>query len=469
MPTLRTRNAALLVKIESTPGTFDAPNTTTDGILIERPRIGYGPQLVQTDEVTGSLDSEAPIVGGMQATLQFPFYLKGGVLPGVAPEWGKLARICGLAEVATVQTISGTGIAVADNNTITDSGNQFGPLTVGTHIFVGGFSNAANANKELIVTVSAAGSIDVTNPDGSAANLAAESAGATITIRYGVAGTLATAGTTISATLQAPFAATAQLYRGMPVLLSGNPATPEFVVCNDYTVGRLLTITKLMGAALTTSTRASIPANVRYQPVSTGIPAGSVEVYMDGLRRRFRGCRGMLSLQMDAGGAWRGNVTLRGLAVDPPKADAAMVTPTYDATRPGIWRASRFAIDRIANGLESSGIEVGSRVEFPADPNDPEGFTVPEITQRQVTGTANPYETLVATRNLLATLRSGSNVLIDGQIKGNAAANAGGRLAFTIPTAILTNADPDDARGFSVEQLNWFCRGADSGFQLAIW
>ena len=445
MPVLRTRNAAVTCKIESTPGVFSAPNTTTDGVLIERPRIMYGTQNTQTDEVTGSLDPEAPIVGGMQCTIDFPFYIKGGVTPGVAPEWGKIARICGWGEVATLQTISGTGIALGDAVTITDSGNGLAALTVGT---VAHLTTPLGQTGEFVVTASAAGSLTIARTDGG--TFVAETAGATFTIRYGVAAATATAGTTISFTGAAPMAATANLYRGMPVLLSGNPATPEYVVINAYSAARLAEITKLMGSALTTSTKASIPANVRYQPTSSSIPAGSIEVYMDGIRRRFRGCRGSLRLEAMAGGAWKGTVSLRGLFES--RTDTAMITPTYDATRPGIWRASRFAIDRATCGLRQLGLNVEGQIEFPGNPNDTEGFDPPEITARSgVTVTGNPYETLVATRDLLSKLRAGTDILVDAQMKGNTAANPGQRLALTVPTARITRDDPDSDGNLAVE------------------
>jgi hypothetical protein len=248
----RTRFAAILAKSESVRGTFTAPSTTTDGVLVERPTLRINNQVVDTDEVSGSLDALAPIVGGAQCEISFPMYFKGSGTPGVAPEWSKLMKAMGLEELVTLQTISATTISVSDANTIADSGSGLAALTVGTPIHVSGFTNAAN-NGEFVVTVSAAGAIDVTKADGSAAGLVAEVAGPTVVIRYGVPAVAATAGTTTGFTAQAPWGNTAQQYRGMPVLLSGNPATPEYVVISDYTAGRVASITKTMGSALTAS------------------------------------------------------------------------------------------------------------------------------------------------------------------------------------------------------------------------
>lgn len=460
---LRTRNAAVTCKIEGTPGTFDAPNTTTDGILVERPTIRYDVQETQTDEVTGSLDPEAPIIGGTQCQIDFGFYLKGSGTPGVAPEWGKIARACGLAETVTLNTLSGTTFALTDADTIADSGSGMAALTVGTYVHV---TTAGGQIGEGVVTASAAGSIDIARLDSGAA-FVAEAAGSTWSIRYGIAGVAATAGSTTGFTAQSPWGNTLNLYRGMPVLLSGNPATPEFVIASAYSAARLAAITKTMGVALSTSTIVSIPPNVRYQPISTGIPTASLEVYMDGKRRRFRGCCGNLRFEMTAGGAWKAMASMRGLFES--QTDTAMITPTYNATRPPIWRGSRFAFDRVTGGLRMMSVDLGNQMQFPADPNDAEGFTYPLIVRRQVGMTADPYETLVATRDLFAKLRSSTDVMVDAQIKGNAGINPGQRMALTIPTATIRRNDPSQDGELATEALEAFCKGADSGFQMVAW
>jgi hypothetical protein len=79
--------------------------------------------------------------------------------------------------------------------------------------------------------------------------------------------TAATAGTATTATLQAPFAATGDLYRGMPIVLSGNPATARTTLITDYTVGRVATFARTFSPVLSTSTLAQIPINNLPKPV----------------------------------------------------------------------------------------------------------------------------------------------------------------------------------------------------------
>lgn len=105
MAQLRSRNAALLSKIESPAGAYIAMSASADGILVRAPQIKFNQQNVNTDEVTGSLDGRGPIIGGTQCEISFGAYLKGSGTAGVAPEWGKLMKGCGWAETATASAV----------------------------------------------------------------------------------------------------------------------------------------------------------------------------------------------------------------------------------------------------------------------------------------------------------------------------------------------------------------------------
>ncbi|MGE0658257.1 MAG: hypothetical protein AB7O63_02090 [Reyranellaceae bacterium] len=466
MAVLRSRNAAVLVKAESTPGAYDAPDTTTGGVLVENPQIGFSPQNVQTNEVTGSLDSEGPLVGGMQCSISFRAYLKGNGVPGTSPEWGKLMEACAWDEVATRTVITGTTFSIADTNTLADSGAGLAALTIGTPIYVSGFDDDAN-NGEFIVAASAAGEIDLVKADGSAPGLVAEAAGNTITIAYGVAAVAATAGTTIAATAQAPWSATADAYRGMPVFVSGNPVAPRQSQIADYSAGRVATLVDAFGSALDTSTDVGIPAHVLYKPNSSAIPSDSIAVYMDGVVYRFRGCRGTVNLAMTAGGAWTADFQMTGLFES--KADAAVPTPTYDGTRPGVWRDSIFSIDRTAVGLSQMALNTGAQTTYPPNPNDAEGFDPPEIVSRAMTCQIDPNAVLVATRDILSDMRAGTSKVIHARLKGGNASRPGARLGVVVPDAFYTGFSPTDRQGIAAEQVDFFPRGKDAGAFIAVW
>ena len=463
---LRAQNAAMLLKLESTEGVFATPSSSTDGILVENPDVSFDPQNVETDEVTGSLDSRGPIVGGMQCSITFDVYLKGGGNPGVAPEWDEAMQIASWAPTATKTDLVATTFAVTGGVNFTDSANGLAAVTVGTVIYTSGYVNAAN-NGEFLVSVSAAGSLTVTKLDGSAPNLVNESAGASVTIRRGIAAVVATAGLTTSFTAQAPWAATDQIYRGMPVLLSGNPATPIWSVIADYLATRVALITDLMGSTLNTSTKMSIPANVLYKPISTAIPSGSIEFYLDGVKYQFAGCRGTAKFSFPAGGAPKASFSLTGMYVN--KLDAAVPAVTYDGTRPGIWRASKFLLNRLVTALKMLNLDTGAQSQYPADPNQTEGFSSPQITDRNMSGDMDPYATTIATRDIMAAFRSGVQAIINAVLIGGNASNPGQRISVLVPKAQHISYKPGKDGKLATEQVGFFPFGQDAGFFICIY
>lgn len=115
---LRSRNSLLLFKLESTPGTDANPSAATDAVLVEgTPRVTYSPNVTQTNEATGSLDDLGPIVGGLQATIEFDVWLKGSGVAATPPEFGPLLKACGFAEVITAAAVPVAAEACAAGGT----------------------------------------------------------------------------------------------------------------------------------------------------------------------------------------------------------------------------------------------------------------------------------------------------------------------------------------------------------------
>lgn len=118
MPLAR-RKALLLAKIETTLGTDAVPVAGTDAVKVEDFTFDPNVNLVQTNEVTPSLDMSAPLVGGMRARLSFSVLLKGPGVAGQAPEWGKLMRACAFEQVITATAVPAAPEACAAGSTTT--------------------------------------------------------------------------------------------------------------------------------------------------------------------------------------------------------------------------------------------------------------------------------------------------------------------------------------------------------------
>ncbi|WP_165063937.1 hypothetical protein [Paludisphaera rhizosphaerae] len=102
---LRTRNAVLLAKIESTEGVDAAPAGSTDAVKVENLQLAPNTRLVTTNEHTGSLDGSAPLVGGTNVQVSFRTYLKGSGAAATPPEIGKLFKASGWAEQITAAAV----------------------------------------------------------------------------------------------------------------------------------------------------------------------------------------------------------------------------------------------------------------------------------------------------------------------------------------------------------------------------
>ncbi len=381
---LRTRNAVLLAKIEPTEGQDAAPSASTDAVLVENPQINFNPNLIETDEVTGSLDGAGPYVGGMTAEVTFDVLLKGSGSAGSVPEYGDLLKACGWAE-----TITAAAIPAA--------------------------------------------------PEACAAG-----------------------GSTTTAVLGTSASSTDQIYRGMPIDFTGTPAGSAFV--SDYAGGsKTATLTDTLSGSTSVSTNYQIPANVLYAPASVSISSLTIYLYLDGLLYKLVGCRGSFNLTLTSGGVGRLSFTFQGLYLS--KADAAVPAATYDATRPAPFKNGTMLVNRLAAALESLTVDLGNEQSFPENPNALEGFDASIIVRRNLTGSMNPLETLIATRDIMADFRAGTQRIIHARY----GATAGNRVGATIPAALYTNQSPGNRSGLATVEVPFSAVGQDAGGFLCLY
>lgn len=392
MAVMRSRRAAVMAKIEVTEG-VDVVPTTANAMLVENPRVTFDPSLVTTNEVTGSLDPEAPIVGGLKMSMQFDMYLKGSGTPGQAPEFGDLFKACGWEEVVTAAALP-------------------------------------------------------------------------------VSGEAGTTGSATSLTLAAGATGVAQLYRGMPIALSVNPATPANTFISNYTAGKVASLADLFAPALDNTTIYQIQPNVLYKPTSdeAAIKSLTFYCYMDGVLYKMIGSRGTFTLTMVSGQP--GKMSFQFSGIYGGKSDAAVPAITgFDPTRPPIWRnpngdgAGHFSIDHTRAALRQLVFTNGGTLVNPDNPNALEGFDPAIITMRRMTGTMDPLATLVATRNLMDDFRQGTQRLVHARV-GTASGN---RFGLVIPAAHPESYAPGERDGLNSEEIGFFCAGRDSGAFMSFW
>ncbi|MBB6251428.1 phage tail tube protein [Nitrospirillum iridis] len=280
--------------------------------------------------------------------------------------------------------------------------------------------------------------------------------------------TAISAGTTTTATLAAPFAATAQLYRYMPLMISGAPSSALSFI-SDYTVGRVATLTDTLGAALTTSALVQVPVNVLYLPSSGAQTYLTQYVYMDQLLWKFVGCCGTVKFDFSSGQAVKMSFTFSGLFVSKTTASApAAANLNYQTTRPVSWRGGVGGAFTLGSNLISGKqmtLDVGNTVVFPDDPNAQDGYGIPIITERRTTGQLNVNEALIATRDLMTDFRAGTK----RSLHARGGTVAGNRWACTMGANQILSDQPSNDSGKLMAQNQFKTAIADGGMGLCFY
>ncbi|MBS7810533.1 phage tail tube protein [Roseococcus pinisoli] len=185
----------------------------------------------------------------------------------------------------------------------------------------------------------------------------------------GIPATAATAGTVNSATLASAFSAVGQAYRGLPLLLSGNPAEPRVSMVTNYTPGRVATFGETFGAALDTSSLVALPPHVAYRVTSdeSAYKSVTIYVYKDGWLWKFVGCVGSVRVQLTTGGIAMLAFTMQGQFLGQGAAALPTALTAGTAVSPPIFKKGRSRLLGELARTSSLTFDLGVSVQQPAD------------------------------------------------------------------------------------------------------
>ncbi|MGD9470615.1 MAG: hypothetical protein AB7G24_00790 [Novosphingobium sp.] len=277
-----------------------------------------------------------------------------------------------------------------------------------------------------------------------------------------VASAALTAGTTTSGTLGTGFGTTAEIYRGMPLQLSGGASGGRIAHVSAYSAGKMATLADVFASALDTSASAALPANWTYAGTSpkdasaraTDHPSATIYIYEDGTLHKFVGCRGSIS-ELGGNTARPGYATFRLMGIYAGKSDAtlpAVSVPQHSAPvlamgTGGVTPA--LVVNRKELAISQWGLAVDQTVESPDDPNTAYGFGAAEIGGRTPVFTIDPLATLKATRDSIAEIEAGAAypaVIRYGSVAQN-------RWSLTLPQALIAESGVGTRGQFRSEQI----------------
>jgi hypothetical protein len=278
-----------------------------------------------------------------------------------------------------------------------------------------------------------------------------------------VAAAALTAGTTQSGTLGSSFSASAQAYRGQPLLLAGSPAAGRTSLITDYSSAKVAALADAFASALSASNQGGIPANWTYAPTTpldtasrTAMhPCSTIQWNEDGILHTWTDCRG--TVDFDGSSGQPGFATFSFTGIYQGRVDATMPTTINFAGQSapllvqGTGASPAFQVARRGLAVSKWSLKNGGQIETPDDPNTPIGFGSGQIADRAQVFQCDPLLTRVAVRNALAEIGAFSQypaALLFGTTAGN-------QVALVLPLIQPTDTTPTMRGKLRAETLNY--------------
>jgi hypothetical protein len=391
MADLSNQTAFAVVK-EVTPGTFVAPNTTTDTIQMSNVRVTIGGLTQDLNEYTGTLHRPGPQVLGSTFEVSGTMFLRG---------------------------IGGTTVPSAD------------AWTPGRILQAAGF--AENRIAAAIPTLVEA----------------------------------LAAGTTTAATLGTTAVGTADLYKGLMLLLAGlGSGMKRYTMIRSYTAGKVATLAEVAASALNTSNY-QIPKQLAYQLSAATPPSLSVSVWHGG--KRFDG-NGMAisSFRINLPTASRESQELPSIEFTLTgnlQAEADQACPTIT---PGLavppFRDGKLWVASTRLPGSSFSIDLNAQTAFEPDPNQVSGNGPAQLTGTQRTVSLTLSQVALATFDPNALANAGGVHPVQA-VWGSAAGNAFG---IIVTDARFNYRSPDASGQFVNTTGEMFVDGSAKDISLSI-
>lgn len=201
----------------------------------------------------------------------------------------------------------------------------------------------------------------------------------------------------------------------------------------------------------------SAGTSVAYAPISSTQESGTAYIWEDGTLMILTGCRGTVDFTGAVGERLMASFTIRGHFSGPT--DVSLPTPTYDSTVPPILINGSFAVGGYGAIIQALNFTPGLTLETPPNLNAADGFSEVLVTGRDVNGSINPEQVLVATHNFMAAFKAGTTVALDTGVIG---ATAGNRFQIEMPAVYYRGLAPGIREGVQIYELP-FGAAEDSG------
>lgn len=203
--------------------------------------------------------------------------------------------------------------------------------------------------------------------------------------------------------------------------------------------------------------------SVTYEPASTGHESITIYFYRDGKRFIVTGCRGNVSAAMETGAPGKLSFTFTGHVS--AETDTAMITPTYDSTVPVALVNVPFAIGGYSAVINALNFDTTNTIAYPPDISATDGYGEVRITMRDVNGSFDPEDTLVATNDWIGDLTAGSTMALDTGVIGS---TAGNRYRVQMPVVYYRDVSPGDRDGVRTLEVTFGATESSGDDEVSI-
>jgi len=248
-----------------------------------------------------------------------------------------------------------------------------------------------------------------------------------------------------------------QVYGGRLVTLAFNVE-----VKGSGTAGTAPEVGQLLRACGLAETIVAV-TSVTYAPASTALESVTCWIYEDGKQIKVTGCRGNVSFTLEAGGKPMASFTMTGHVG--AQTDVALATPTFDTTLPEPFIGGSFTIDSYAAVISSLNFDLANALAMPASVNGADGYGEISITGRDINGSFDPLDELVATEDYIGNFTAGTAMAL---ATGGIGATAGNILTITMPAVYYRDASSADRDGIAGLELPFGAAESSTDDEVSI-
>ncbi len=203
--------------------------------------------------------------------------------------------------------------------------------------------------------------------------------------------------------------------------------------------------------------------SVTYAPVSTAHESITLYLYEDGKLIKVTGARGEVAFTLEAGNKVMANFSFKGHVS--AQTDVSLPTPSFDSTAPVPYTGGSFAIDSFAGVIGSLSFALGNTVSTPPSVNGSDGYGEVTITGRDVTGSFDPEDELVATEDWIGNFISGASMVLATGAIGSVAGNI---INITMPAVYYRDVAPGDRDGIRSFDMSYAAAESTTDDEISI-